>query len=135
MQLARDGKPVSAVVSLAAHNDNALFAHGRKMLGNILHHARGRVLHQNDARNTGLDGGAIHLAHLARGKHLSRFAVCYAKPHANPRAITTVISSGSSGAVLQWVTASMIFATISFGSLFRNRNAVSARRSTPNSSP
>src|ERR1700683_5210589 len=111
MQLAGNGKPVSAVASLAADHRDSLFAHGRKMRGNILHHARGGVLHQNDAGNAGLDGGAIHLAHFARRKHLSRLRI-HAKPHANPRAITTVISSGSSGAVLQWVTASMIFATI-----------------------
>src|ERR1039457_6643407 len=130
MQLAGNGKPISAVVPLAANHHHSLFAHGRKMPCNILHHARGGTLHQDDARNAGLDGGAIHLAHLERGEDLSRLPI-----HANPRAITTVISSGSSGAVLQSAPASMIFATISFGSLFRNRSAVSARRSTPNSSP
>src|ERR1035438_1996522 len=130
MQLAGNGKPVPAVISLAANNHDPLFAYRRKVPGNILHHARGGILHQNDAWNAGLDGGLINLAHLERGEDLARLPI-----HASPRAITTVISSGSSGAVLQWATASMIFATISFGSLFWCRSAVSARRSTPNSSP
>src|SRR5579863_10038218 len=112
MQLAGDGKAVSAVVAFTADDYDALFAHGRKMPGNIFDNARGGILHQDDAWNAGLDGGPIHLAHLERREDLAGLP-----NHASPFAITTVMSSGSSGAVLQWVTASMIFATISFGSL------------------
>jgi hypothetical protein len=117
MQLARDRKAVAAIIALAADHHDALFAHGRKAPGNMLHHARGRIFHQNDSRNACLDGGAIHFAHFARRENFP--GLCHMPTfHAKPRATTTVISSGNSGAELQSVTASMIFATISFNSLF-----------------
>ena len=45
---------------------------GAKCAGDVLDHALRGVLHQNDSRNSGLDGGPVHLAHLPRCKNFSR---------------------------------------------------------------
>src|SRR5579863_2875071 len=113
MQLTRDRKAVAAVIPLSADHHDTLLAYWRKVPDNVLHHARSGVFHQNDAGNAGLDGGAVHCTHFARRENLSRW-----DSHASPRAMTTVISSGNSSAELQSLTASMIFATITFNSLF-----------------
>ncbi len=118
VQLPRDGEAVAAIVAFAAHHDDALFGNRREMRRDVFHHARGRVFHEDDAGNSRGDRGTIHFRHLGRREDFSRPCAFFQPGHTRPRAMTTVISSGSSGAVLHCVTASMIFATISFGSLF-----------------
>ncbi len=69
-ELARHHHAVAAVVAFAAQDGDAFGGERRKGLGEKLHHAVARILHQDDARDAQLDGAPVHLAHLGGGEDL-----------------------------------------------------------------
>ena len=69
-KLACDGQSVAAVVPLAAQHRDALPGERRATFRQKLHHAVGRILHEDDAGNPHFDGPPVHFAHFP-GQRLS----------------------------------------------------------------
>ena len=99
-------------------------AERREAFGQKLHYAVPGILHQDDARDAGLDGAPVHFAHFRRGQDLHK-----------RRATTMVISSCNSPAPVQCTTASMVRAMSSAESARAYFTSRSFRRSSPNISP
>src|ERR1035437_1797276 len=123
-QLAGHRQPVAAVVPFAAQHHDALRRKRCETVRQELHHAMGRVLHQDQAGNPHFHGPAVRFAHLRRGEdsHIRR-------------ATTMVISSCNSPAPVHWTTASMERAIISDESTRAYFTSNSCKRSSPNISP
>src|ERR1019366_3568876 len=124
VQLARHHQAVAAVVALAAEHHDALVAQRREPFRQKLYHAVPGILHQDDARDAGLDGPPVHFAHFRSGQDFHK-----------RRATTMVISSCNSPSPVHCTTASMVRAISSAESALAYFTSRSFRRSSPNISP
>ena len=82
--------------SFAAKNHDTLFRYRAALVGEIFHHRVGGVFHQNQPRNSSVNGGQIDRHHLLRREDFS-----WQGAQIRPLAMSTVMSSGNSGVSLQ----------------------------------